>query len=770
MDNDNVIPMSSRAIDLPASPFRATSAEGELMYAPVVATLMDGKTIAGRLIGVDGPRAIISLETRNKRRVYVRFSELRYLNFIARNPVNRGRHPLQKAHADILMPRNAQEFRITFTDQKILTGRTRSSFVDRIGLHLFQLVDSSHVSRLFIPAQAVARYYIGERRDLPVAEEPASVPQSAKGATPRRRKADHTSNGNTAGDTRSLRMALARREETRGDSLESPKRIGEMLVEDGVITRDQLDAALELQRRGGEGDRIGEILVASGVASAEQIHTVLAHKFGMPFVLLRNFFIEIDCLNLVPADIARRYTLIPLLVHQNRLIIAMDDPANTEPMTLLRFMTQYSIEAVIATRGDIEWAIAKYYGDNGKKRRPSARSATREERNRKTMEKAVASFIASTISDAVSRNAADIRFAARDERAELTFRIDGAVVLVRRFSRIILPAIFARLRAMARLSPSCEDHPGKARILAGNEVVDARITVEDHDGGTGEARIELVRSGARIENLDSIGLSPDDLGLLRDGLGRRGRLLVIAGPEDSHRSRTMYAALRELKEAGKTVATAEWPVAYYLSGVDQVHPGSDAEAFPFKEIEELRGNGVGGLLLGDLGTARALDSAVDLALHGVSVVARLEAATTSAALAKLVGTVAERSDLGSVLSGILVQHKVRVNCRYCLVEEQIAPEMRAALGVGEDEVFYHGAGCEDCRHTGSNGIQLVFEFLPNSLELAALISSEAPRSQIAQWTGSNSSSLIDNVLRLARLRRIPFAEVVRLQRAAATAS
>jgi hypothetical protein len=99
------------------------------------------------------------------------------------------------------------------------------------------------------------------------------VPQSAKGATPRRRKADHTSNGNTAGDTRSLRMALARREETRGDSLESPKRIGEMLVEDGVITRDQLDAALELQRRGGEGDRIGEILVASGVASAEQIHT-----------------------------------------------------------------------------------------------------------------------------------------------------------------------------------------------------------------------------------------------------------------------------------------------------------------------------------------------------------------------------------------------------------------------------------------------------------------------------------------------------------------
>lgn len=763
MDNDNVIPMSGRAIDLPASPLRATSAEGELMYAPVVATLMDGKTIAGRLIGVDGPRAIITLETRNKRRVYVRFPELRYLNFIARNPVNRGRHPLQKAHAAIVMPRHAQEFRIVFTDQKVLTGRTRSSFVDRIGLHLFQLVDSSHVSRLFIPAQSVARYYIGERRDLPQEETAPQQPAGTPAATPlRRRKSDRTADDNTASDTDSLREALARREDARGDSLVSLKRIGEMLVEDGIITQNQLDAALEIQRRGSEGDRIGEILVASGVASAEQIYTALAHKFGMPFVLLRNFFIEIECLNLVPADIARRYTLIPLLVHQDRLIVAVDDPSNTEPMTLLRFMTQYSIEPVVATTADIEWAISKYYGDAHEKRLPPVRGASREERNRRTMGKAVAGFIANTISDAVSRSAADIRFAVRDERAELTFRIDGAVVLVRRFSRIIMPAILAHLRAMARLSPACEDHPGQARILAGNEVVDARIAVDEHEG-SGTARIELIRTGARIENLDGVGLSPDDLGLLRDGLGRRGRLLVVAGPADSHRARTMYAALRELRDAGRKVATVEWPVSYYLSGVDQIHPGADAESFPLRELDELRGYGISGVLLGEIGSAELLNAAVSLGAHGISVIAKLEAATSADALAKLVDMAAERSDLGSVLAGILVQHKVRVNCRYCLIEERIAPEMRAALGVGEDEVFYHGAGCDECRHTGFSGFQPVFEFLPNSLELAALIASDAPRAQIAKRT--IGGSLIDSAVRLARLRRIPFEEAARLHHA-----
>ncbi|MDX9740525.1 MAG: ATPase, T2SS/T4P/T4SS family [Gammaproteobacteria bacterium] len=763
MDNDNVIPMSSRAIDLPVSPFRTTSAEGELMHAPVVATLMQGKTIAGRLIGVDGPRAIISLETRDKRRVYVRFVELRYLNFITRNPVNRGRHPLQKDHAaDILMPRNAQEFRITFTDQKVLTGRTRSSFVDRIGLHLFQLVDSSHVTRLFIPAQAVARYYIGERRDQPPGEV-ASV--HTEKPAPRRRKADRTPDAAAVDDTHSLCAALSRRGESGGDSLISPKRIGEMLVEDGIISQDQLERALEIQRRGkDDADRIGEILVASAAASAEQIYTALAHKFGMPFVLLRNFFVQIECLNLVPADIARRYTLVPLLVHQDRLIVAMDDPANTEPLTLLRFMTQHRIEPVIATRCDIEWAISKYYGDNREKQRPSARSATRAERNRKTMEKAVASFIANTISDAVSRNAADIRFIAQGERAEMLFRIDGDQVRIRRFSRIIMPAIFAHLRAMARIAPPSDEHRGQARILDGHEIVDARIAVDERSDGTGEVKIELVRSGARIATLDDTGLSPDDLGLLREGLGRRGRLLVIAGPPDSHRARTMYAALRELKEAGRRVATAEWPVSYYLSGIEQAHPGGEVEGFPLLALEDLRGTGIGGLLLGELGTAALLNAAIDTALRGISVVAKLEAATAAHALDRLMDLASERAELGSALSGILVQHKVRVNCRYCLVEEHVSPEIRATLGVGADEVFYHGAGCDDCRQTGFNGFQPVFEFLPNSLELAALVESGAPCEQIVQWTrNSNSSILIDNALRLARLRRIPFAEAVRLQ-------
>lgn len=770
MENDNVIPMSSRAIDLPQSPFRATSAEGELLHAPVVATLMQGKTIAGRLAGVDGPRAIITLQTRDKRRTYVRFSELRYLNFITRNPINRGRHPLQETHAnDIVMPKGAQDFRITFTDQKVLSGRTRSSFVDKIGIHLFQLVDSTHVSRLFIPTQAVSRYYIGRRRD-PRGEEAAPRGAREAGATPRRRKSDRHRR-ETAADTHALKQALATRTEPEG--LAGPRRIGEMLVEDGIITLAQLDTALENQKND-SGARIGEILVKTGAASAEQIYTTLAHKFGLPFVLLRNFFIDIECLNLVPADVAHKYMLVPLLLHDDRLVVAMDDPANTEALTLLHFMTQYRIEPTIATREDIEWALGKYYGQSkralAEAGRLHAQAAertqspdSRETRNRKTMEKAVASFIANTVADAVGHGAADIHLVTEGSRADLLFRVGGALAPVRRFSRIIVPAILDHLRAMAQIRAADSESPqlGRTRVLSGEEVIDVHIDITrkgDNDG----AVIRLIRTGAQLTPVAYLGLQAAELAQLEEMLTRRGRLILVAGPAESHRSRTLYAALREVRENGRRAATAEWPVSYYFNGIEQIHPHGDGD-FAIQALDRAEAGRVDCLLIGEIADRRSLDAAVAAALNGTMVMAKLEAVTTVQAVTRLASLTSRRTELATALGGILVQHRLGVNCRYCLAEETVPPAAREALGVGAEEVFYHGAGCEECKGTGYSGTQLVFELLPNSLELTTLMEAGATPTQLTQWIADRDiATLQENALELARLRRIPLAEAHRL--------
>lgn len=784
MNNDNIIPMSSKAIDLPVSPYRSTSAEGELLNAPVVATLMSGKTIAGRLSGVDGPRAIITLQAKGASRSYVRFNELRYLHFIARNPINRSKHPLQQVHAgNIIMPRATQEFRISFTDHKVLSGRTRGSFVDKIGIHLFQLVDSAHVSRLFVPSQAVQRYYIGQRRDtrrgLSNGAEQGDDMQlhrhsvASQQTPPRRRKSDHPANNKSAAaDDQALRQALAARDDG-SEGLAGAKRIGEMLVEDGIISQQQLDAALENQRSDG-GQRIGEILVKTGAASAEQIYTALAHKFGLPFVLLRNFFIDIECLGLIPADVVRKYTLLPLALHDDRLVIAMDDPANTEALTLLRFMTHFRIEPTIATREDIEWAIGKYYGAAP---RPTPQTAStsatdeadpgsREERNRQTTEKAVVSFISNTIADAIDRNAADIHIVGERNHVDLLFRINGSLVSVRRFSRVIMPAVLQHLSVMGRIEANENQalQHGRARMLSDDAVIDAHILI-DRRKAVETAIIRLSRTGAALTPLDRLGLEADSAARLQDVLIRQGGLVIVGGPAEAHRSGTLYSALREMHRQGRAVATAEAPVSYYMSGTEQLHPQTGDQAFKQHALDGARNRNIEGMLIGELDDAPTLRSAVTSANQGVAVLAKVRAATAAQAISRLMELAEDRTALGTALGAVLAQHAVQVNCRYCLQEEKVSPADRAALGVDTEEVFYHGAGCEDCHGTGYDGSQPLFELLAVSPEIRTLIESGATSAEIHRRAVTHGMvTLAEGALLLARLRRIPFAEAQRLFR------
>lgn len=767
MENDNVIPMSSRAIDLPASPLRSTRAEGELLGAPVVATLMSGKTVAGRLGGLDGARRILTLETRDKGRAYVRFPELRYLQFVNRNPVNRHKHPLQETHADeTVMPRPSQEFRITFLDEKTINGRTRGSFVDQVGIHLFQLVDATHVSRLFIPSQSVRKYYIGQRRESQPKAHTAPPPPPA----PRRRKTDRSGRPRGASDSAALQEALAARP---GDTLTTAKRIGEMLVEDGVLSPAQLDAALQAQRSDTDA-RLGELIVRMGMAASEEIYRVLAHKFGMPFVLLRNFFIDIECLNLVPVEIARRYKIVPLLIHEDRLVVAMDDPANTEALTLLRFMTRYHIEPTIATSDDLAWAIGKYYGRaaparaNGRPGVPrhAARTAADEERNRQTTARAVSRFIENTIADAIERRASDIAMTTDGEHVDLLFRIDGAQVPIRRFGRVILPAVIQHLRHMGRLPAVRGDAPphGRANVVCGTALVDVRIEVDARPDAE-RILIRLIETGSRFTGLDGLDLRTDQAAALRPILSRRaGGLLVVAGSPGTDRSQTLYAILREMQRIGRQVMTIEYPVSYWMDGVEHIRPEPDERDFLARALCQAQQDRPEGLLLGDLSGPEAMQAALAGALSGSLILARTSAMSVTGALAALMNLTRDHSALADSLTAVLAQQPVRVNCRNCLKEEGVETDAREAAGVARDEVFFRGAGCTECWGTGFSRTQSVFECLTVTPAIEDMIRAGAPPREIEEIAiAEGMVPIARRALGLARIRRIPFSEAQRLR-------
>ncbi len=764
----------SRVIDLPISPLRSTISEGDLHDAPVVATLMDGKTVSGRLAGLDGPQATMTLIGKANNRIYIEFSRLRHLNFINKLPVNREKHPLEARGGEVVMPRDVQEFRIVFIDGRSISGRTRGSFVDEIGIHLFQVIGADHISRLFIPAKVVKKYSIGQNKPEELRHGSVKPPESAQSGaeakpSPRRRKSDSRGRKSAVQDIRQLQQKLESPAPPADDLLAS-KRIGEMLVEDGIILPEQLEAALAGQKRDGS-KRLGEILVSMGTVKAEEIFSALAHKFGMPFVLLRNFFIDIGCLNLVPADIARKHALIPLLLHNDRLVIAIDDPSNTEAVTLLRFMTQYKIEPTIATRDDLAWAINKYYGT------PSSATAIdeaslatsirqrlkpaeqRHENDQPSMAKAISSFVGNTIIDAIERNASDIHIIPAGSHANLLFRIDGKLIPVRRISDMLLPAIINRLAVMGNIdaSPTGGPRQGRACMLSGDCAIELRITLGP-EGMQDGAIIRVLNEITRLAPVTGIGLDHREQQSLLEMLSKSYSLVIITGAKGSGKTRTLYAALRELHSMRLDIVTIETPVKYYMNGIHQIQ-GRDLPT----ALGQIKGMNPRIVMIDDLHNSRALQTAAECALNGSLVLGKLHAINAAQAVETLIDAGLAPRLLNSTLVGVLAQHLLRLNCLFCVEEEGISPAIRNRLGVGDDEVFFRGTGCSHCNHTGYFGEQAVFELMSISSGIQALISDKTPAAAIEkQAIAEGMTSITESALHFARMRKTSLAEVHRL--------
>lgn len=749
-------------IDLPVSPLRSTVAEGDLLNAPVAATLMSGKTVTGRLITLDGPQAVLTLYTSEKGRSIIKFSDLRQLNFISKHPINTAKHPLLQDHAGVVsMPRTVEDFHVTFTDGRLLTGRTRGSFVDDIGLHLFQLVGSAYISRIFIPAQVVKKYRVGNNK--PAAAHPHTRARTHKPETadkeqppvPNRRKTDRKTSGLAANSTQ-LEQVLDRQAGQAGNTLFGSKQIGTMLVEAGIITPEQLEAALKSQQED-RSRKLGEILVTMGTVSAHDIYRTLAHKFGLPFVLLRNFYIDLECLGLVPADVAQKYMLIPLVIHQNRLIVAMDDPANTEALMLLRFITRLTVEPTIATREDIHWALGKYYGNNPAPAGPAPADRPAEP-GAADGTKPIVSFVDNTFLDAIQRNAVDVHFIPKRDYVELLFRIDGALIPIRRFSKVLYPKVMHRLRVMGGMDPdpasgACR---GRTAIVSEDLIHDLRISLRSGAGGE-EAVIHLLNTGTRLSPPGKLGLNRHDEFLFMEELNKTYSIVLVTGPRDSDKSATLYAAMLALKAQNLRILTLENPVRYHLPGIDQIQLEPDARYVDLIRHMDLKGTDV--VMFDELRDEETLACAIATALDKHLVLGRLHADNTVDAVMKLTHMGIKPRQLKAALPCVLAQRALRLNCSHCLEVEDAPEEMRRALGVGTDEVFYRSKGCARCSHTGHQGRIIVYEMLEMTPEIYTLLDNGASAAELRQQAIKNGMvTLMENALGQARKRTVSLTE------------
>jgi len=556
----------------------------------------------------------------------------------------------------------------------------------------------------------------------------------------------------------------------------SDLRLGEVLVEERLISVEQLASALARQKRG-KTKHLGQILVDMGVLSQEDLLLALSKKLGIPRVHLRGFDLPAHMLSRVPADLAIQYNVVPLAELNGKLVVAMENPLDQQVIGALRFNTNSSIEAVSADSDDIRLLLQKFYSRLeesealedlqvdavGSSPVESAESFYLMEQE--AQRKPIVRLVNAILVQAVTKNASDINIRPEKDRVNVYYRIDGKLQYARTMSRSLLPAIVSRIKITGQMDISERRLPqdGHARMAWGNKSIDLRISVVPTVKGESVV-IRILDKEAGLRPLDGLGLHEDEYRLVQRLIARPHGLFLVTGPTGSGKSTTLYAILDEVKKRNVHMLTVEDPVEYDMSGIEQVQI-SLVKGYTFAQaLRQFLRHDPDVIMVGEIRDSETAQIANKAALTGHLVFSTLHTNDAVSTVTRLTDMGVEPYLLSSTLLGVMAQRLVRLNCPHCLVEETVEEAHRQRFNLSPHEKFYRGAGCESCNQMGYRGRATVCELLVVTLEIAQLINEGAPMQKLQEVAmAQGMTRLGDNALALARAGKTSIEEIMAVQ-------
>ncbi len=517
------------------------------------------------------------------------------------------------------------------------------------------------------------------------------------------------------------------------------KRIGDMLVEAGLISCQQLDAALEKSRK--QRCKVGEVLVDQKLVTPSALLNVLSHQLNTPIVDLQRVQIRPEALRMVPEDLARRFNVLPLELSDAMLTVAMEDPQNLDTLESLRALTRKRIKPVLALSSDILGAINLHYRDMGEivqQVRQFADGGAELADTAVTAEVVAQTPIARTVelivAQAVRDRASDVHIEPQREHLAVRFRIDGILHDTLRLPLSVHGPLTTRIKVLANMNIAERRRPqdGQLSTRVGGNEVDVRVaSMETSNGEMMVLRI-LDRSFSFIQL--------PELGLRSEVLASYGRLLkapfgmiLVSGPTGSGKTTTLYASLNQLDHKENNVMTIEDPVEYRFDGINQIQINPQADITFARGLRSMMRLDPDVILVGEIRDHETAQIAVQSALTGHLVLSSVHANDAAGSLLRLLDLGVDSFLLTSAVIGILAQRLVRRVCPHCRVlregpvEEQLAYEHE----IGEPRrEFYYGAGCNFCAGTGYLGRTGVHELLVANEAIRALLLRRASHGEL----------------------------------------
>ena len=705
---------------LKLSPTELTAVDGAAGHpgAGIRLELFDAAPLTGELCEFDETgRRLVLHEHRAGQRQEVPFDRIRLLGFEQDFSAAPG------AGAD---PGAAKPYHIDYRDGVRREGMCREMRLDAQGLHLLEVGEDGGLHRLWLPLAGITRYRIGT--------------MEGHGRSPRSGEAEDA--------------GVAR--------LDRP-----------VRNSDQLARLLSAHSYFLTGARQRRSL--QDAPRAEESPAELAVRLGVPYVDLQHFRVGDDVLRLLTETVVRQHNVFPLMVFRDHLVVAMENPADAELAKLLHFVSGMSVEGCVAEADAITHAIDAHYGAREdtaalqdleiQGSQGSSREMSRHEIERLGQEKPVVRMVNHILVDAIHRNASDIHIRPDEDDVALLFRQDGTLVPIRRFNKALLAAVVARIKIIGRMNIAERRLPqdGRARMIENGAVVDMRISVIPTVNGESVV-IRLLNVQTGLRSISEIGFNPHDAERFVDLLHKSYGMLLVTGPTGSGKSTTLYAALQEVRKQNVNIITVEDPVEYHVDGIEQIQVNT-APGFTFaRALRNILRHDPDVIMVGEIRDQETAKIAVESALTGHLVLSTLHTNDAPTTVMRLIEMGVEPFLVKSSLLGVLAQRLVRINCPQCIEQEPVDATMRRFLGVGEEEVFHHGAGCEACNHTGFHGRMAVYELLVMTPELREMLRPDVSADEVrTQARAQGMVALTENALKLAREGRISLAEVYRVR-------
>ena len=513
------------------------------------------------------------------------------------------------------------------------------------------------------------------------------------------------------------------------DNLSSRKSLGELLVEEKLITPEQLDNAVNLQQK--QGGRLSEILLSQGLVKAQDLAAVLSVKLNVPLIDLQRHKIQPEALRLIPEDVARKHTLIPLDMVGNSLVVVMADPQDIQTIEDIKAQVKMNIEVALGISTDILGAIDLNYRSVGEIEKQVKEFAPPvEEVTVVTAELVAKTPIAQTLNllltQAVRDRASDIHIEPQEDRLRIRFRIDGILHDILSLPLGAATPLVSRIKVLAEMNIAEQRRPqdGQFSVSVAGRDIDIRCASMSTAYGE-KVTMRILDKALSLFTLPKLGLLPDSLKKLQLMMKSPFGLILIGGPTGSGKTTTLYALINSLNRTENNIMTVEDPIEYHFKDINQTKVNPKAGITFANGLRSIMRHDPDVILVGEIRDNETATIAVQSALTGHLVLSSVHANDAVGVLFRMVDLGIERYLLASTLVGISTQRMVRRLCPHCLAPYQPSPEELADYDEELSErpkIFYgSGLGCNLCGNIGYQGRTGIFETMLMSEEIRSML-------------------------------------------------